>query len=308
MSVLEPAGVGERAAWVAPRELPLWRRAPRGLLRFARRKPLGFFGLVVVLALLFLAMPPVADRIAPYSYSEQDLRHRLEGPSGRHLLGTDSVGRDVFSRLVYGARVSMIVGFGAVAVSETIAIVVGVASGYYLGWFDKVFQRVVDVFQSLPGLIVLITILGIFGSGLWQLVFVIGILGGPGGSRLIRGQVISLMHTPYVEGARVVGANAWRIMVRHILPNVMALVILGATVRLGAVVLIEATLSFLGYGMPPPFPSWGQMLTLDGREYMRKAPGLAIYPGLTIGLTVFAFNMLGDALRDVLDPRLRGKR
>ncbi len=153
-----------------------------------------------------------------------------------------------------------------------------------------------------------LTILGLFGSGLWQLVVVIGVLGGPPASRVIRGQVISLIQSPYVEAARVVGANDRRILLWHVLPNVMALIILGATLRIGFVILAEATLSFLGFGVPPPFPSWGQMLTLDGREYMRTAPGLALYPGIAIGLAVYGFNILGDALRDVMDPRLRGGR
>lgn len=287
---------------------PLWRRAPVGLARFARKKPLGFLGLVIVLLLLVVAIPPVTDAVAPFAYSQQSLRDRLQAPSAEHWLGTDQSGRDVFSRIVYGARVSVVVGFGAVAISETIAVAIGLVSGYAGGWFDRVFQRLVDIFQALPNLVVLITILGIFGSGLWQLVIVIGVLGGPPGSRLIRGQVLSLMGRPYLEAARVIGAGSMRTMLVHILPNVLPLVILGATLRIGAVILAESTLSFLGYGLPPPFPSWGQMLALEGREYMRKAPWLAIYPGIAIGLTVYSFNVLGDALRDVLDPRLRGRR
>ncbi len=153
---------------------------------------------------------------------------------------------------------------------------------------------------------VLITVLGIFGSGLWKLTIVIGVLAIPGASRLIRGQVIQLMGEPFVESAHAVGASDVRVMLRHIVPNVMALILLGATLRIGFVVLAEASLSFLGYGVPPPLPSWGQMLSLDGREFMRQAPGLAIFPGLAIGLMVFSFNIFGDALRDVLDPRLRG--
>ena len=154
----------------------------------------------------------------------------------------------------------------------------------------------------------LITILGIFGTGIWQMVFVIALIQGPPGSRIIRGQAISIMASPYIEAGRVLGASDLRMMFRHIFPNVFALVILVATLRLGRIVLLEASLSFLGYGLPPPFPSWGQMLSLEGREYMRSQPGLAIYPGLAIGLLVFSFNLFGDALRDVLDPRLRGSR
>jgi peptide/nickel transport system permease protein len=236
------------------------------------------------------------------------LRARLQGPSGKHLLGTDSIGRDILSRLLYGARTAVMVAFGAVLISESIGATIGIMSGYYGGWVDKFAYRLVDVFQALPGLVVLITILGIFGSGLWQLIFVIGFVGGPPGSRTIRGQTVYVMASPFIEAARVIGASDMRVMTKYVLPNVFHLIVLQATLRLGFVVLLEASLSFLGYGLPPPFPSWGQMLSLEGREYMRTQPGLAIYPGLAIGLLVFSFNLFGDALRDVLDPRLRGSR
>ncbi len=243
-----------------------------------------------------------------YPYAKQDLRARLQGPSSKHLLGTDSIGRDILSRLLYGARTAVMVSFGAVFISESIGATIGIMSGYYGGWVDKFAYRLVDVFQALPGLVVLITILGIFGSGLWQLIFVIGFVGGPPGSRTIRGQTVYVMASPFIEAARVIGASDRRIMTQYVLPNVFHLIVLQATLRLGFVVLLEASLSFLGYGLPPPFPSWGQMLSLEGREYMRTQPGLAIYPGLAIGLLVFSFNLFGDALRDVLDPRLRGSR
>ncbi len=196
----------------------------------------------------------------------------------------------------------------AAAINEAIGCLIGLLSGYHGGWFDKLFQRVVDIFQALPQLVVLIALLGLFGSGLWQMVITIGLLGGPGGSRIIRGQVLTTVQRPFVEAARVTGANDLRIMVQHVLPNVVPLIIFSASVRIGAVILLEASLSFLGFGLPPPFPSWGQMLTLDGREFMRRAPGVAIYPGIAIGLAVFSFNVLGDALRDVLDPRLKSRR
>jgi peptide/nickel transport system permease protein len=302
------ARVNEPVVWAVPRPQSVWLRAPTGLLRFARRKPLGFAGLVVVLVMIVLAIPAIAHAVAPYDYSKQLLRHRLEGPSSAHWLGTDSNGRDQLSRIIFGARVSIVVGFGAVAISQVIASLIGVVSGYYRGWFDRIFQRLVDLFQALPGLVVLITILGLWGSGLWQLVFALGIVGGPPASRIIRSQVLTLMNRPYVEAARAEGAGSLRIMLAHVLPNVVPLIILGATVQIGAVVLAEASLSFLGYGVPPPFPSWGQLLTLDGRDYMRQAPWLAICPGAAIALTVFSFNVFGDALRDVLDPRLRVAR
>jgi peptide/nickel transport system permease protein len=330
MAVERLGGIAEIEGWTEPRERSFPEKVISGIFSFARRKPLGFICGCIVLTLMIIGdlvpvflngvntlagsplgespVPYIADTIAPYRYDKNHLRDRLQGPSSEYFLGTDELGRDIFSRLFYGARVSVMVPFGAVAISETIAVLIGISSAYYGGWVDKIAIRIVDVFQSLPGLVVLITILGIFGSGLWQLICVIGVLGGPSGSRIIRGQVLSIMASPYLESARVVGANDKRIMLKYVLPNVAALVILGSTIRLGAVVLIEASLSFLGYGLPPPFPSWGQMLSLQGREYMRTAPGLAIYPGLAIGIIVFSYTLLGDALRDTLDPRLRGSR
>jgi peptide/nickel transport system permease protein len=258
-------------------------------------------------------VPYVADQLQKhlswiYPYSKQDLRARLQGSSSKHLLGTDAIGRDILSRLLYGARTAVMVSFGAVFISQTIGATIGIMSGYYGSWVDKGLYRIVDVFQSLPGLVVLITILGIFGSGLWQLIIVLGVYGGPIQSRVIRGQTIYVMASPFIEAARVIGCSDRRIMWRYVLPNVFALIILSATVSLGFIVLLEASLSFLGYGLPPPFPSWGQMLSLEGRQYMRTQPGLAIYPGIAIGILVFSFNLFGDALRDVLDPRLRGSR
>lgn len=243
-----------------------------------------------------------------YPYGRQNLRDRLQGPSLDHLMGTDRIGRDILSRILYGARTAVMVAFGSVIISEAISAMMGISSGYFGGLLDKVFYRVVDVFQALPGLVVLITIFGIFGSGLWQLIIVIGVYGGPPASRTIRGQTMAIMASPFIEAARVAGASHMRVMRRYLLPNVFPLIILSATLRMGFVVLLEANLSFLGYGLPPPFPSWGQMLGTEGRDFMRVQPGLAIFPGLAIGLLVFSFNLFGDALRDVLDPRLRGSK
>jgi len=333
MAVSELGSIAEIEGWTQPVQRPLLARMYLGLRNFARKKPLGFVcGCVVVFFMVIGDVVPetlnkitrtagLADRPVPYladqlekqvgflyPYAKQDLRARLQGSSSKHLLGTDAIGRDILSRLMYGARTAVMVSFGAVSISMTIGATIGIMSGYYGGWVDKGLYRLVDVFQALPGLVVLITILGIFGSGLWQLVFVIGIIGGPIQSRTIRGQTIYVMASPFIEAARVIGATDRRIMIRYVLPNVFALVILNATISLGFIVLLEASLSFLGYGLPPPFPSWGQMLSLEGRQYMRTQPGLAIYPGLTIALLVFSFNLFGDALRDVLDPRLRGSR
>lgn len=333
MAVNEIGSIAEIEGWEQPEQKPLYSRMLTGLSRFIRKKPLGAVcGFIVIFFMIVgdvvpetvnkisrtagiadAPVPYVADQLEQtfswiYPYAQQDLRARLQGSSSDHLLGTDAIGRDIFSRLLYGARTAVMVSFGAVFIQQTVGSTIGIMSGYYGGWVDKGLYRIVDVFQALPGLVVLITILGIFGSGLWQLVIVIGFLFGPTNSRVIRGQTYYVMASPFIEAARVVGAGDRRIMMRYVLPNVFALIILGATISLGIIVLVEASLSFLGYGLPPPFPSWGQMLSLEGRQYMRTQPGLAIYPGLAIGILVFSFNLFGDALRDVMDPRLRGSR
>jgi peptide/nickel transport system permease protein len=298
---------------------------------FARRKPLGAVcGFVVVMSLIIGDFfPATINKLAStvglgepvpylvdvleentsfvYPYNEKDLRDRRASISSEHLLGTDGTGQDVFSRLLYGARVAVIVSVAAVLISETVGATIGIVSGYYGGAVDKFAYRIVDVFQALPALIVLIAVLGLLGSGLWEMVIAIGIIGGPPASRIIRGQTISIMTSPYIEAGKSIGASDLRIMFRYVLPNVFALIILGSTLRLGQVVLIEATLSFLGFGVPG-FPTWGQMLSTDGRTEMRVQPGLAVYPGICIGILVFSYNLFGDALRDVLDPRLRGTR
>lgn len=322
----------EADSWLAQPQATGIRRITKNVWGFAKRKPLGAVcGVIIILCIVFgdlipetankitsvaglgTPVPYLVDTLAEHTpfvhpYGEQDLSNRFAPRSFEHWLGTDQVGRDIFSRLLYGARVAVMVSFGAVFISEVLAVSIGLVSGYYGGVFDKTAYRIVDVFQALPGLVVLITILGLLGSGLWEMVLVIGLLGGPAGSRVFRGQTIAIMSAPFIEAARVVGASDKRIILKYLLPNVMPLLILTATVRLGGVVLIVASLSFLGYGLPPPFPDWGGMLSLEGRQYMRRQPGLAIYPGVAIGILVFSFNLFGDALRDVLDPRLRGGR
>jgi peptide/nickel transport system permease protein len=292
-------------------EIPRERALPVRLLfrfgRFARQQPLGLLGLVMVLTLLFMAI--FAEQLAPYPPNKLDLRHRLEGPSSAHWLGTDATGKDTLSRLIYGARISMMVGFGAIAISVTGASILGMVSGYFGGLFDKIVQRFVDAWQAMPGLIILITFLGIVRrmpevNIVLAMIVAIGILGIAGSSRVIRSQVLSLKNAPFVEASRSLGAGHSRIIRTCILPNVFPLILVSATIGLGAVILAEASLSFLGFG-PAGEPSWGQMLSVDGREYMRVQPGLAIFPGLCIAITVFGFNIFGDAMRDVLDPRLR---
>jgi peptide/nickel transport system permease protein len=276
-------------------------------IQFARNKPLGMVGLVLVLALIFMAV--FAPVVAPYPPAKQSLRHSLEGASSAHWMGTDALGRDVFSRLIYGARISITVGFGAVTISAVGAATLGIVSGYYGGLFDKILQRFVDSWQAMPGLIILITFMGIVGrmegiNIILAMTLAIGILSIAGGSRVIRSQVLAVKGSAFVEAAHSMGAGHARIMWNCILPNVFPLILVNATVGLGGVILAEASLSFLGFG-PAGQPSWGQMLSVEGRQYMRVRPELAIWPGVFISAAVFGFNIFGDALRDVLDPRLR---
>lgn len=292
------------------RERPLHLRIAARLWLFVRQQPLGTFGFLIVFALITAAI--FAEQIAPYDPNKIHLRHRLEGPSDLFILGTDATGKDIFSRLIYGARVSMIVGFGAVAIGTTGAATLGVVSGYLGGWPDKVIQRFVDAWQAMPGLIILITFLGIARrmpnvNILLAMVLAIGILSIAGSSRVIRAQVLTIKNQPFVEAAKCMGAGNVRIIWYCIVPNVFPLMLVSMTVALGGVILAEASLSFLGFG-PAGQPSWGQMLSVDGREYMRVQPGLAIWPGVCIALAVFGFNIFGDALRDTLDPRMRGSR
>ena len=221
-------------------------------------------------------------------------------------MGTDTLGRDVYSRVVYGASVSVTVGFGAVLLANVVAALIGITSGYFGGAYDICVQRVVDAWQSFPFLVVILSMMAVLGPGMLNLVLALGVLGAAAGSRVIRGATISVMQNAYVEAARALGAGHLRIMLRYLLPNVAATIIILATIGLGAAILAESALSFLGFGVPPPYPSWGAMLSGSGRSFMYRAPWMAIWPGAAISLAVFGFNMLGDALRDVLDPRLRG--
>ncbi len=274
------------------------------LWQFCRRKPLGAFGAVIVLGLL--AMAVFAPWVAPYQYDETIPGARMKAPGAQFWMGTDNLGRDVYSRVVYGAAVSVTVGFGAVLLANVLATVIGITSGYFGGAYDICVQRVVDAWQSFPFLVVILSLMAVLGPGLLNLVLALGVLGAAAASRVIRGTTISVMQNTYVEAARALGAGHLRIMLRYILPNVAATVIILATIGLGAAILAESALSFLGFGVPPPYPSWGAMLSGSGRSFMYRAPWMAIWPGAAISLAVFGFNMLGDALRDVLDPRLRG--
>jgi peptide/nickel transport system permease protein len=274
------------------------------LWQFCRHKPLGALGGLIVLVLLILAL--FAPWIAPYKYDETIAGARMKAPGSQFWMGTDNLGRDVFSRVVYGASVSVTVGFGAVLLANVLAALIGVTSGYFGGVYDICVQRVVDAWQSFPFLVVILSMMAVLGPGMLNLILALGVLGAAAGSRVIRGSTISVMQNTYVEAARALGAGHLRIMLRYLLPNVAATIIILATIGLGAAILAESALSFLGFGVPPPYPSWGAMLSGSGRSFMYRAPWMAIWPGAAISLAVFGFNMLGDALRDVLDPRLRG--
>ncbi len=273
-------------------------------LRFCRRKPLGAIGTVIVVGLIVMAA--FADRIAPYSYDESVPGARMKPPNAQFWMGTDNLARDIWSRVVYGARISVTIGFATVALATLLAAAIGVSSAYLGGAYDIVVQRIVDAWMSFPALVIVLSLLAALGPGLLNLILALSILGAAGASRVIRGATLSTMQSPYVEAARALGAGHVRVILRHLLPNVTATIIILATIGLGTVILAESALSFLGFGVPPPYPSWGGMLSGSGRSFMYHAPWMALWPSAAISLAVFGFNMLGDALRDVLDPRLRG--
>ncbi|HKZ08596.1 MAG TPA: ABC transporter permease [Methylomirabilota bacterium] len=292
-----------------PAPTALSRRASRpGALAmtwlFCRRKPLGALGGLIVLVMILMAV--FANWIAPYTYDETIRGARMKAPGAQYWMGTDNLGRDIFSRVVYGARVSVTVGFGAVLLANFLAATIGITSGYFGGKYDICVQRVVDAWQSFPFLVVILSIMAVLGPGLMNVILALGVLGAAAASRVIRGATITVAQNQYIEAARAVGAGHLRIMVRYIFPNVAATIIILATIGLGGAILAESALSFLGFGVPPPYPAWGAMLSGSGRSYMYTAPWMAIWPGAAISLAVFGFNMLGDALRDLLDPRLRG--
>ena len=303
-----PAPAFERVAPETTVAAPARRRPGlrwlRAVLRFSRRKPLGAIGGALVLALLVMAA--FAERIAPYDYDQTIRGARMQPPSAAHWLGTDNLSRDMWSRVVYGARISVTVAFSTIVLGTLCATAIGVSSGYFGGLYDTAVQRVVDAWISFPFFVILLSVMAVLGPGLLNVVLALAIVITAAGSRVVRGATLSVAQNAYVEAARAMGCGHLRILLRYIVPNVMATVIVLATIGLGGVILAEGGLSFLGVGVPPPYPSWGAMLSGSGRTYMYRAPWMAIWPGVAISLAVFGFNMLGDALRDVLDPRLRG--
>ena len=273
-------------------------------VRLVREKPLGLVGGIVVLIMLILGI--FADVLAPYGYNDINLKQRFVTPSAEYPLGTDNLGRDELSRIIYGARISVVVGLGASAISTVIATFIGLISGFLGGKFDIIVQRLVDAWLAFPALILLLMGMALLGSGITQITLVLGIAVGIGGSRIIRSGVIAIRQNVYVEAARSIGASTPRIVLRHLLPNVIPLIIVFFTVGIAGMIIGEASLSFLGFGVPPPQPSWGGMLSAEGRAFMYQAPWLALWPGLALTIVVYGVNIFGDAVRDLVDPRLRG--
>ena len=297
---------------------------PHAVWHFCRRKPLGALGGIIVVGMLLAAILVDASIItaarsnapllAPDQYDQQVFGAENEGSSWAHPMGTDRSGRDIFSRVLYGARISAIIGFSCVIISALISLLVGTVSGFYSGWFDTIVQRMVDIVLAIPAIILLIFALTVFASRasayetMFWIILIVGSLLGVNSIRVIRGAAISSAQNQYVDAARTIGASNMRIILRHLVPNVIPVVIVLATVQVGAAILIEATISFLGYGIPPPFPSWGVMLSRDASNVFRQYPLQAVWPGAAIALSVYGYNIFGDALRDILDPRLRGGR
>ncbi len=278
-----------------------------GFLReLVRRKPLGAIGGAVFLIFVFFGV--FADLLAPYGINETNLRARLEGPSLSHLFGTDHIGRDVFSRVLKGAQVSMIVAVVTSAFATVVSVAIGAIAGYFGGRLDSVIQRFVDAWMTFPDLVLLIVVISVLGPGATQIIVILGLLYGIGGSRIVRGAVLSVRENTYTRAAQSIGAGWGHIIWRHILPNIAPVVIVVFTTRIGAVILVEAGLSFLGLGVPPPAPTWGGMLSGTGRTYMYVGPWLALAPGLCLAAAVYSINIFGDALRDLLDPRMRGRQ
>jgi peptide/nickel transport system permease protein len=275
-----------------------------GAIRFfIRRYPLGSIGAVIMVTFVFAAL--FAPFITVYDPLSTHASLSLARPSLAHWLGCDFMGRDMYSRIVYGARISLAVGCGSMALGYSIGVTVGLLSGYLGGWIDLAAQRLIEILQSLPLLVMALLMAASLGPSLRNTIFAISIPLIPYSARVVRANTLSLREQPFVEAARATGMSELRIALRHVLPNTLAPLIVLATAQFGATILIEASLSFLGLGVPAPHPSWGRMLSESAAQYVQQAPWLVIFPGLAISLVVFGTNLLGDAVRDLLDPRQR---
>lgn len=269
--------------------------------RFKKHK-LAMVGLYILLALYLIAI--FAPVLATYPYAKVDPPNRLQPPSAAHWLGTDNIGRDIYSRMIWGSRISLAVGFVAAGISVFLGTVIGAISGYYGGWIDNVLMRFTEIIMAFPTFFLLLTVVSIIDRNIFNIMLVIGFTSWPGLARMVRGQFLSLKEQEFTEAARALGASDARIIFRHILPNAMAPIIVSATLRIGGAILSESSLSFLGLGVPEPYPSWGSILNA-GQPYMLRAPWITTVAGLFIFLTVLAFNYVGDGLRDALDPKLK---
>ena len=284
--------VPKRTAWAAS-------------LSFVRRQPLGTFGLVIVVV-MFLA-GGLADWIAPFDPEENDFTAMMEAPSLVHWLGTDQFGRDIFSRLVFGARTALIVGFSSAVLGGVIGLVMGVASAYFGGWFDLIFQRVLDVLMAFPLIILALAVVAVFGTGVFNVIIAITIPLVPRCGRVVRASALAVREVPYVDAARALGFSHSRIVLRHMVPNVIAPFLILLSAFVGQAILAEASLSYLGLGVQEPVPAWGLMLQGGAEEYATTAPWIAVFPGVAIMLTVLGISLFGDALRDAIDPKLRDR-
>jgi len=299
---------------VADTGLELVAAAPRGparagawttLARFCRRKPLGAAGAVLMLAMVACAV--FADALATHDPIATDAAHTLAPPGAEHWLGSDHLGRDIYSRIVHGARISLLVGVMSTLLGSVLGGIIGLLSAYFGGTTDLISQRLLDILQGLPLLVLALVMSAALGPAIHNVVIAISVPIIPRAARVVRASVLSIREMQYVEAARALGVQHLRIAFRHILPNTMGIFLVLSTAQLGSAVLVEATLSFLGLGVPEPYPSWGRMLSVSAAEYAQKAPHLVLFPGAAISLAVFGSNLLGDALRDTLDPRLRGR-
>jgi len=272
-------------------------------VHLARRYPLGAIGAVIVFIFVMAAI--FADVVAPHDPLQTSATHSLKAPDGSMVFGADMMGRDVLSRIIHGARISLAVGIGSMLLGGIIGVVIGLMSGYLLGWFDLITQRIIDIMQALPLLVMALVMAAALGPSLENTIIAISIPLVPQVARVVRSSTLSLREMPFVEAARAGGMSEWRVAVRHVLPNTVAPLIVLGTAQLGSAILTEASLSFLGLGVPEPYPSWGRMLSESAAEYVRTAPWLVIFPGIAISAAVFGTNLMGDALRDILDPRER---
>ena len=273
-------------------------------IRLWKKKPLGTACGIILLILIFVAI--FGGVLTPYPYDELHLVDRLQGSSAKYLLGTDQLGRDFLSRIIYGARISVLIGLTVTTLNVVLSTLIGGISGFFGGKLDLGVQRFVDTWISFPGLLLLLTVMSIVGRGLPQIILVLAISGGIGGSRVIRSAVIGIKENVYFEAAEAIGSSRFRPFLRHVIPNVMPIIIISFSMRIGEVILTLASLGFLGFGLPPEIPDWGGLLSQEGRRFMDIAPHLALWPGLALTITVWSLNMFGDAVRDLLDPRLRG--